>query len=439
MKWLLIENKGLLEKESLYLMGASTKRNNENMIGRFGSGNKYAIAVLLRLGIPFHIFSGHTEEILVTTRQVDLRGVIFDIIQVDGQDTSLTIQMGPQWEPWFAIREIYSNAIDEGEVRVIETEDMNASVGHTRFYIGITEQVQRILDNWNTYFSFDRTDVLFETPYGILKVYPNLDSNEKLMIYRKGILVSDTETYSLYSYDMANIAIDESRIAREIYPLKEQAAAAWLQCNKPTLIRSMLIRMHERITQKKDLEYMENTLQYNWYDHYMNKEAWKEAIEDRLIICERTCGRFMDEQRLNSLILPYSLCVAIAKGLPTVPVYGVDEGNAVSYKLMVVDTKMEFKLKRVLADLAELQIAIAHDIKIVEFLSKSKQGQAQHGIILISGELVSNGSVREIALVLIEEEVHITRGYEDCSRDMQNYLFEQWINEREARLGKYLI
>jgi hypothetical protein len=48
MNYLLIENKGEIDINALILMGGTTKREDESKIGFFGSGNKYAIALLLR-------------------------------------------------------------------------------------------------------------------------------------------------------------------------------------------------------------------------------------------------------------------------------------------------------------------------------------------------------------------------------------------------------
>src|SRR6478672_7382653 len=117
MKSILIENNGEVDVLAFTLMGASSKREQEGKIGFFGSGNKYAIANLLRRGIAFKIFSGESE-IAVTTENQTYREKEFKRIQFekDGQvfPTSITTDMGPKWETWFIIRELYCNALDEG-------------------------------------------------------------------------------------------------------------------------------------------------------------------------------------------------------------------------------------------------------------------------------------------------------------------------------------
>jgi len=58
MKYLKIQSKGEIETEALSLMGASTKKEDFNTIGKYGSGGKYSISSLIRNGIDFKIFSG---------------------------------------------------------------------------------------------------------------------------------------------------------------------------------------------------------------------------------------------------------------------------------------------------------------------------------------------------------------------------------------------
>ena len=121
----MIENKGELDVSSLILLGASTKREDDSKIGFFGSGNKYAIATLIRMGVGFRIFSGN-NEVVITTNDINFRGRTFKQILIDGQQTSLTTDMGPQWEEWMALREWVSNSLDEGQSNIVtDTENIS--------------------------------------------------------------------------------------------------------------------------------------------------------------------------------------------------------------------------------------------------------------------------------------------------------------------------
>jgi len=49
MKYLKFKNNGEIQLEAITLLGASTKRTDNNKIGFFGSGNKFAILIAIRV------------------------------------------------------------------------------------------------------------------------------------------------------------------------------------------------------------------------------------------------------------------------------------------------------------------------------------------------------------------------------------------------------
>ena len=119
--YILFRNDGEIDPNALKLLGASTKRNDSSKIGFFGSGLKYALAYLLRKGIETRIFSGN-KEIKLSTKRSRFRDQSFDVICVNGSETSLTTSMGVDWKGWFAVREIYCNALDEGGCSILTVE-----------------------------------------------------------------------------------------------------------------------------------------------------------------------------------------------------------------------------------------------------------------------------------------------------------------------------
>ena len=66
MRYLKIQNKGLLDIRLVALMGGTTKTDNQYKIGQFGTGLKYTLAYLLRNNIAFKIFVGNKEVIIKT-------------------------------------------------------------------------------------------------------------------------------------------------------------------------------------------------------------------------------------------------------------------------------------------------------------------------------------------------------------------------------------
>ena len=159
MNYLKISNKGLICPEDLMLIGSSTKREQSDKIGMFGSGWKYSLAWLLRNDCKPIIFSGKNQiEVDFAVKMHRTNAV--NIITVDGKETSLTTEMGPKWTGWMAIREVLSNAIDEGD-HSITTAWMPEFKGFedtTTIYIPMSSELSDVMLKFDSYFSFYRKE-----------------------------------------------------------------------------------------------------------------------------------------------------------------------------------------------------------------------------------------------------------------------------------------
>lgn len=141
--YLKIENPGIAPEEAFTLLGASTKRDSTNagMIGKFGTGNKQALAVLLRNKISPIIFAGslrlefgtRVQGVNDGLKNTDFNRVFVKYSGKDatGKNRSTTDDLGfvleHGSEDWLsvdlALREFISNSLDraveEGEVKWI--------------------------------------------------------------------------------------------------------------------------------------------------------------------------------------------------------------------------------------------------------------------------------------------------------------------------------
>lgn len=210
-KFLLIHNAGLIEQEDLFLIGSSTKRGNEEKIGMFGSGWKYSLAYFLRNHLSVKLFSGK-EEIIIDDTIVLHRNVPVRVITINGIETSLTTSMGPKWTGWMAIREMISNAIDEGEFSLTTVLNPDAFIPKddksTTLYIECNDEINECIRNFDNYFAFERVPELSNRKGDIFVK----DIASDCILYRKGIRCSNGfhETYIDVSFD--EIEINESRL-----------------------------------------------------------------------------------------------------------------------------------------------------------------------------------------------------------------------------------
>lgn len=199
MTYLCLSSRGEIDAQALCLMGASVK--DTGAIGEFGSGLKYAIAALLRDNVPFEVWSG-TRQIDITVKPETFRGESFGVIWIDGKATSITTRTGPKWHVRDAVREIWSNALDEGEAS--RTDEVPRE-GRSMFRIGLSREVKNMVDNWSQYFCNEVPHV-FACPDGRILSQPTTN------YFRRGVWICEDRTApSIFSYDFRNFDLPESR------------------------------------------------------------------------------------------------------------------------------------------------------------------------------------------------------------------------------------
>lgn len=430
MSYLLIENKGEIDPNAFTLMGGTTKRGETAKIGQWGSGNKYAVACLLRNNVPFKVFSGE-REVLFTTEEKDFRGTKLQQILVDGKETSLTTEMGFDWRVWFAIREIYSNAIDEGgEIVVPSTEKILPREGKTRVYIAHTPEVKSIIDNWSHYFSAERTDILYERDSDN-RVFSNDNKDQILNLYRKGIRCVDTEEKSLFHYD-CDFEINESRVVSNTYGVKKKIVKLFTEMSSVETIKRLLMGIHNK-------EVFEYNIEWWLWSQGMNS-AWRGAIGNRRIVVDNLSGYFEEEMlHYECVVVPASLGRAIKQYFPEIIVYGFDTTDQIgTIRKVEQSQKISYLLKECSSFLKEVEYVVNYPIEVVEFIGNDGLvGRAKDGKILISKELFSMGK-REVILAIMEENEKLkTKTPDSTVKSFKTHLFNLFLSEKEERYGTF--
>lgn len=374
-KYILFENKGEIDNNALILMGGSTKRNDPNKIGMWGSGWKYTIAGLIKKNIDFKLFSGE-REVVITTVKEKFRDTTLNKIVVDGKETSLTVEMGADsWEEWFFIRESYQNAIDEGECNVIPNcEVISGREKKTRFYIQQTPEIQEVINNWDYYFSTDRLDCIYTSNIG--NIFPNIDKDEYIIAYKQGIRCTNIHHKSLFNYNIDTLEINESRLVKDDWALKAPICKLLCSLTDVNVIKTILSQLKS--------EYFENSVFF--YSAFQLSKQWREAIDNHKIIVQEITGWFVEEQqKYDCYILPNDLCKKIQQQFPDVEIYGLNkDGSCCDKREVVLDKRQDFLLKQCMEFLKEANYSIDYPIKVVEFEDDSLLGLAEKGTIFVS-------------------------------------------------------
>lgn len=239
-----ISNNGILSPYAMKLMGASTKRDMEGQIGMFGSGFKYAIAYFMREKIGFRVITDGVE-IPVWTKDINMRGTDMEVICIDGDETSMTTDLGPDWELWQAFREVYCNAIDEGNSHPLSTDQdpdnyLGIADGSTHVFIEETPEVEELLENLTDYFCGTRTCV-YSSVYGDL--LEKQGPENIIRVYRKGIFIGEvpsTDHPALWDYNFNEISINESRTVKYWWTVPEKILVLLHNCQQREIIEQYL-------------------------------------------------------------------------------------------------------------------------------------------------------------------------------------------------------
>lgn len=301
---LYISNKGLVETGALTLLGASVK--DAAQIGKFGSGFKYALATLLRNNIEFRVWSG-TREIKITTRVETFRDKQFDIIYVDGERTSITTATGPEWKVSDAIREIWSNAVDEGEAR--HASYIAPMHGYTTLAIGDHFEIEAMIRDWEMYFVYGVT-ALHSNDHGriLRQQVPNY--------FRRGVWIcEDREKTGIFSYDFVNIELPESRkIKSSSTTLAVYYTLA--ECNEPEVWKAILDCHNEDRMEWSALSYYNmgsyypgyTTLhevfnqRFNYIGHEKNRDRLASSVAGlKIYWCSGKIYRALDQMQIPSI------------------------------------------------------------------------------------------------------------------------------------------
>ena len=421
-----IANTGEIDSKAFTLIGATNKRGT-NKIGYFGSGLKYALAVLLRDEIKFRVFSG-TKEIKFTKKVSSFRGVPIQIIHVDGKATNMTTDMGPDWLTWFAVRELYCNALDEGECNLGISNAPTGEVGKTIVYVEFNPEIKDLFNNWDRYFSNKRKDV-------VLKIN---DSNQdsvifsgrpsELVLYRRGVQVHEQKTQkSLFHYDLSWIKINESRVASDMWQV--QTKIPELLAHHATL--DMISEIFNNYSKS-----FEADLYWNYATPKFN-DFWLQAINNRSLVRHDMSGFFV-EQIISgeALVLPSVLVSALKTYFPQIKVLGKVHNEDRGYVIGITE-KQQIMLDNVLAFFKRGDIVIEHPVQIFAFENKRILGEAKDGKILLSPLAFLDGR-RTLARVVLEEAAHLESGMPDETRGFQNYLFGQILNLLEEKVKDVL-
>lgn len=424
MKYLKIQNNGQLDIRLIALMGGTTKANNEYKIGQFGTGLKYTLAYLFRKNLHFKIFSG-LQEVDLSIEVETIQDEKFEIICINKNRTSITTKMGFDWKGWMIIRELWCNALDEGDAinSVVHSDNLKDVAGEvkentTTFFIQIDEEIQTVLDNWNNFFIHDQ-EPLFKSED--CAIYPGGDS---LRIYKQGVLIKSIKgRKSLFSYDIKTAQINE---LREYLGSVTHAIFKCLQHADPKTITYFLEHVTETHYEGS------GDMDYSWYERF--GRTWIETIGTAKLVhpeaIKNIRARGVEIDTAGMVVVPEKIYEALTNQFEGIGALRVSAKIKEFYE--TYSSESDEKIKQALVVLEEANYNFSPELKFIYGVFGDKRVWATVNFdtkqVLIS-ENIRDKSLFDVVTTLIEENEHFKSGHEDCSREFQQHFIDLYANQ----------
>lgn len=391
---IIFETPGEIDPRAITTFGVSSKEG-ENPIGFFGTGLKYAIAILLRNGQEITIHSCG-KEYKFDSIETQIRSDKFSIIRMNGVELGFTTHVGANWELWQAYRELWSNTIDEGgKVYQTMVDDYTPPDIDKTIIIVSGRKFQTVYEGRGEY-------ILESTPLETTN-WIDIHPGESKHVYFRNMLVKTLDVPSLYTYNInVPILLTEDRTAKWDFETGQAIASGIKTLKNKNII--------ENTISKPDT--FEDSLNYRTTAFVTASDEFLEVAEEIM----KNRSAHINPSVRNMLIDSFRERLT-------------PESNDLNHiQLMTFSRAKEF--------CAAMGFPVTdYEIIITESLGSGVLGLAENGKIYLSF-LTFNKGTKYVAGTLIEEFIHLRYNMADQTREMQNWLFDKIVSLGEEHIWK---
>lgn len=419
MPYVVFKNKGVIDTRFITSFGVSAKEC-KSPIGFFGTGLKYAIAVLVREHQELVINAG-LETLFFTKRQETLRNKDFEFIDmfvnhnrpdqppeviagVSRIELPFTTEFGKKWEMWQVFRELFCNCRDEEDSEIFVSDE--AVLGEEGYTIICVEgdDFMSVYNDRNNIVLEDTTNSVYDDL--TLDILPKKQENA---MYFRGIRAGKLERPAQYTYNVLHRCdLTEDRTIKYPFEFKNVIAAAVIMSDRmPREVRETIL------TAPHDSSF-EHSIDFNLSLH--------------------PCDEFLElvgELRLKSFTKLNPTALAM---------YRKHRQDYLSERDMVPLTPMQQemlnKAKEFCLDGLGCLCINQYPIIVTE-MDENLYGCVKDGKIFLNTMAFRKG-MKQLVTTLWEEYLHAHKGLDDFDRKFQDYLLETAITFAEEKLGKPL-
>lgn len=392
---IIFSNPGLIDLRAVRTFGLNAKEN-DSPIGFFGTGLKYAIAVLLRTGHKLTLYRGNDRYDFASVKTAS-RGKDFDLVTMTGggevTELPFTLELGKNWEVWQAYRELHSNVIDEGGTTV-SAAGFCPEDGHTML-IAEGEAIEMA--------HVDRDSIFLSSAPLFSDKDIEVHASPRQHGFYRGIRAIDFTNPSLYTYNLKESAVlTEDRTLKDQFSINYKIARIMAQSTDRNYLSSVIVAPEK--THEFDMP------------HY-TFEPSAEFVE---VYCR------LRKTRIAELTSFANHIYMSSKKVMPVPV-AID-----------MTSIQRLQLKRAVAFCKRAGWEVdSYPIIVVPHAPGGVLALASDGKIVLTAECFDRG-IKTVVHALYEEWMHLKFGFKDCTREMQSHLFRQVLSLQEQILEEAL-
>lgn len=464
MKYIKFSNKaGNVNRLGLEKLGYSTKRNDPNTIGQFGSGIKLAPISALRTGHEWHFIGKdeqgpfHLEYIVQEEQGINCIAYKYDDTI---KSSSFTIDAGSlSWDSPFQIyREAFANAIDSAEsnddwsITIVDKEDMVYEDGFFNCYVTASPALMEIHNDFDHYFAVNR-EMLFNwfrewdnREYKILKKI----RQSSVSIYSFGIRVFYSEDYSsVFDYDIKNIPLNEERSVKSMWDLETEIARIISRIND-TSLHSKYFDICIGGSAEDYFEFAKIGLM-TWQSMAFHT-SWKESFFDRfgtnaIIFDEVAAARgIRDYLKIRGF---YPIYVPSVQSFTFMQAAGVPTYSDIADESVMYDANFDIEkmprfqnalsiAKEFLPELEDVisskRIGVYSGDSIAIGLTINMNKDQEERIILIDEKHIKESAMEDIVGTIVHEYDHLSTGFSDGNLDGRAFR-----DLADQRIGKLMV
>ena len=446
---------------ALEKLGFSTKRNDPNTIGQFGSGIKFAPISAVRQGLQWHFVgkddNGSYHLQYVVMKENDIECIFYDYGDVL-KSSSFTIDAGSlSWDSAFQIyREAFANAIDSAEtsddwsVSIVDEEDVMYEDGWFSCFISASPEMMEVHNNFDLYFSVNR-ECLFtwvrewdKREYKVLKK----KTSSGAYVYSFGVRIFHTdEVNTVFDYDIKNIPLNEERTVKSLWELETEVARVVSRISDPDLQAQYLNHCingsadnYFEFARVGSITWQAMVYDPSWKSTFANKFGENAVIYDQIAAAKG----IREYIKLRGMVPVY---VSSDQAFNFLKCAGVTPYTNITDESVMYETEFDLccapKLREAIdiasffqpeiADLAVAgKIGLYNGDNYAIGLTINMNKDQNERIILVDKTHAKDSSIESIVATLIHEFDHLSTGYADGNAEGR--AFRDLADERIGKL-----